>query len=67
MEHIIIGIWMLFLIDMTSQIHKFDGTYEECQSASRNMNKGLPKIFSGCFKVTVTPPLIRKENTRWTL
>ena len=56
---------MLFLTDMTTQIHKYDGTYEDCQSASRNMNKGLPKIFSGCFKVTVTPPLIRKENTRW--
>ena len=58
---------MLFLTDMDAQIHKYDGTYEECQSASRNMNTGVPKIYSGCFKVTVKPPLIHKENTRWTL
>jgi len=55
------------MTDMTSQVHKFDGTFAECQSASRNMNKGLPKIFSGCFRIAVIPPSINKENTRWTL
>ena len=65
MEQIIIGIWMLFMIDMTTQVHKYDGTYAECQSAARNMNKGFPRIFSGCFRIAVTPPLIHKENMRW--